>query len=42
MMDENPSLNKQQLIERLIQDNPLNKDQILSSVSRNTDQQLSL
>jgi hypothetical protein len=42
MMDANPSLNKQQLIEKLILDNPLNKDQILSSVSRNTDHQLSL
>jgi hypothetical protein len=42
MMDENPNLNKQQLIEKLIQDNPLNKDQILSNVTQNTDNQLAL
>lgn len=42
MMDENPTLNKQQLVEKLIQNNPLNKDQILSNVGQNTDKQLAL
>lgn len=38
----NPKLNKQQLIETLIQNNPENKDKILSVVSKTLDEQLEI
>ena len=42
MVDDNPGLGKQELIEKLIQQNPSHKDKILSIVSRTVDEQYSL
>jgi hypothetical protein len=42
IQNENPGLNKQQLIEKLIQDNPVHKDIILEKVTTNMEQQLSI
>jgi hypothetical protein len=40
LIKENPSANKQELIEKLIQDKPLHKDKILEKISRTVDKQI--
>lgn len=40
MIIENPGVNKQQIIERLIKENPLHKDRILSKISQSVDKQI--
>jgi len=42
LQDANPNTSKQLLIEKLIQDNPLNKDQILDTVSKTMDEQFGI
>jgi hypothetical protein len=42
IQNENPGFNKQQLIEKLIQDNPVHKDIILEKVTTNMEQQLTI
>lgn len=40
MIDENPGWNKQQLVEKLLKENPVHKDKILETVSLTVDNQI--
>lgn len=40
MIDENPGWNKQQLVEKLLKENPIHKDKILETVSLTVDNQI--
>jgi hypothetical protein len=41
MIDDNPGINKQQLIEKLIKQNPKHKDRILNKIAKSVEIQLS-